>query len=199
MTVLPGPLTSYLKLAATPQAASYARQHTKQEILEWDLPELADTAELLVSELVTNAVKATQQLEPPDQGSSPYGERPAILVWLTSEQGAVLIRVWDSNSQMPARHDADPYAEAGRGVALVAALANDWGAYRKLLGKVTWCLLGLNSNSTIMKDERKHRLAAVMGARYRPTGPASPWFTRSPAIARGGRVRLGPGESAAGL
>jgi anti-sigma regulatory factor (Ser/Thr protein kinase) len=199
MTVLPGPLTSYLKLAATPRAVSYARQHTKQEILEWDLPELADTAELLVSELVTNAVRATHHLEPQDQGSSPYWERPSILVWLTSEQGAVLIRVWDNNSQMPACQDADPYAEAGRGIALVATLADDWGAYRKLLGKVTWCLLCLNSYGAVMKDERKDRLAAVMGARYQPTGPASPWFTRAPAIARGGRVRLGPGKSAAEL
>jgi len=190
MTVLPEPLTSYLKLAATPRAVSHARQHTKQEILEWDLPDLADTAELLVSELVTNAVKATRQ--PQDQG--PSWEHPSVLVWLTSEQGALLIRVWDNNSQMPSRQNADPLAEAGRGVALVAALASDWGAYRKLLGKVTWCLLGLNSDSTVMKDERKDRLAAVMGARYRRPAPSSPWFTRASAIGR-----PGPRESAAEL
>ena len=176
MTVLPRPLTSYLKLAATPRAVLYARQHTKQEVLEWNLPELADTAELLVSELVTNAVKATQDLgsspgPEPAQGPEP----PPILLWLTSEQqGSVLIRVWDNSSQMPVCQDAAPYAEGGRGVALVAALANDWGAYRKLLGKVTWCMLGLNSNGNAMRDERKHQLAAVLGARYYPEEPASP-------------------------
>jgi anti-sigma regulatory factor (Ser/Thr protein kinase) len=195
MTVLPGPLTSYLKLAATPDAVSYARQHAKQEILEWNLPELADTAELLVSELVTNAVKATRDLEPQDQGSSPYRERPSIVLWLTSEQGAVIIRVWDNSSQMPVRRDAGLYAEGGRGVALVAAIANDWGAYRKLLGKVTWCMLASNSDGVAMKDERKHRLAAVMGARYYPTEPASPWFT--PAATRGGRRRRPPPEESA--
>jgi anti-sigma regulatory factor (Ser/Thr protein kinase) len=190
MTVLPGPLTSYLKLAATPDAVSYARQHAKQEILEWNLPELADTAELLVSELVTNAIKATRDLEPQDQGSSGYRERPSIVLWLTSERGAVIIRVWDNSSQMPVRQDAGLYAEGGRGVALVAAIANDWGAYRKLLGKVTWCMLASNSDGVAMKDERKHRLAAVMGARYYPTEPASPWFT--PAATRGGRRRRPP-------
>lgn len=196
MTVLPSPLTSYLKLAATPESVSYARQHAKQEILEWDLPELADTAELLVSELVTNAIKATQDLGPQDQGPSPYWERPSIVLWLTSDHGAVIIRVWDNNSQTPMRRNAGPYAEGGRGVGLVAALAHDWGAYRKVLGKVTWCILASNSNSVVMKEERKHRLAAVMGARYYPTEPASPWFT--PAGTRGGR-RFRPNESAAGL
>ena len=99
------------------------------------------------------------------------------MLWLTSEQGTVIIRVWDNSSQMPVRRDAGLYAEGGRGVALVAAIANDWGAYRKLLGKVTWCMLASNSDGVAMKDERKHRLAAVMGARYYPTEPASPWFT----------------------
>ena len=195
MTVLPGPLTSYLKLAAIPEAASYARQHTKQEILEWNLPELAGTAELLVSELVTNAIKATRDLEPQDQGSSPFLGRPSIVLWLTSERGAVIIRVWDNNGEMPMRQDAGLYAEGGRGVALVAALADDWGAYRKFLGKVTWCMLASNTNGIVMKDERKHRLAAVMGARYYPTEPASPWFT--PAGARGGRRRPPPPEQSA--
>jgi anti-sigma regulatory factor (Ser/Thr protein kinase) len=184
MTVLPGPLTSYLKLAATPQAVSYARQHAKQEILKWNLPELADTVELLVSELVTNAIKATQHQQPLDQRSSLSGERPSIVLWLTSEQGAVIIRVWDNNGQMPMRRDPGPYSEGGRGVGLVAALAHDWGAYRKVFGKVTWCLLASNSNGVPMKEERKHRLAAVMGARYYPTEPPSPWFT--PAGTRGG-------------
>jgi anti-sigma regulatory factor (Ser/Thr protein kinase) len=179
MSVLPRPLTSYLKLAATPQAVSYARRHTKQEILEWDLPELADTAELLVSELVTNAVTASCDLRSsPDPGPSQQSGAPAVVLWLTSEQeGSVLIRVWDCSSQMPVRQDPEPYAEGGRGVALVAALATDWGAYRKRFGKVTWCLLGSNSNGNVMKDERKHRLASVLGARYYPEAPSSPWFT----------------------
>ncbi len=186
MTVLPRPLTSYLKLAATPRAVLYARQHTKQEVLEWDLPELADTAELLVSELVTNAVKATQDLgSSPDPGPAPEPEPPPILLWLTSEQqGSVLIRVWDNSSQMPVCQDAAPYAEGGRGVALVAALANDWGAYRKLLGKVTWCMLGLNSNGNAMRDERKHQLAAVQGALLPGRTGQPPWFTPAQAVAR---------------
>ena len=148
-----------------------------------------------MSELVTNAIKATRDLEPQDQGSSPFLGRPSIVLWLTSERGAVIIRVWDNNGEMPMRQDAGLYAEGGRGVALVAALADDWGAYRKFLGKVTWCMLASNSNGIAMKDERKHRLAAVMGARYYPTEPASPWFT--PAASRGGGPRRPPPEESA--
>jgi hypothetical protein len=52
------------------------------------------------------------------------------------------IHVWDGNSQMPARRDATPDAEGGRGLLLVDALGTDWGAYRTHDGKVVWVIIG---------------------------------------------------------
>ena len=65
-THLPGPTApnpcyvrqSHLVLAALPSAVPRARLHARLVLAEWDLKPLADTAELIVSELVTNAVRA---------------------------------------------------------------------------------------------------------------------------------------------
>ena len=52
------PLCSYLELPALPESARSARLHARNILRQWDLEALADTVELLVSELVTNAVRA---------------------------------------------------------------------------------------------------------------------------------------------
>ena len=51
----PWPLQTHLPLGALPSAVSCARGHVRTVALEWGLPDLAETAELLASELVTNA------------------------------------------------------------------------------------------------------------------------------------------------
>ena len=53
------PFASYLELGALPGAVPCARLHTKQVLWEWHLDDLAATAELLVSELVTNSQRAS--------------------------------------------------------------------------------------------------------------------------------------------
>jgi hypothetical protein len=53
----------------------------------------------------------------------------------------MLIRVWDASSQMPARQDARPDDESGRGLMLVDCLASEWGAYREENGKVVWVII----------------------------------------------------------
>ena len=54
------PLRSYLQLGALPGAVPCARLHTKLVLWEWGLDRLVETAELLVSEIITNAVQAPQ-------------------------------------------------------------------------------------------------------------------------------------------
>ena len=61
------PLQSNLKLGAYPTAASCARLHAKSVAWEWGLSELAETVELVVSELTTNGVKAAAALQDPDE------------------------------------------------------------------------------------------------------------------------------------
>jgi anti-sigma regulatory factor (Ser/Thr protein kinase) len=105
---------------------------------EWGLPDLADTAELVASELVTNAVQASQRL----RARADLAIVPVIRISLVSDQISMVIRVWDGNDEMPVRHDADPDEIRGRGLMIIESLATDWGTYRKGDGKVVWAVIG---------------------------------------------------------
>jgi anti-sigma regulatory factor (Ser/Thr protein kinase) len=129
------PLISHLDLAALPTAVSCARRHAKAVVLEYGLPTLADTIELIVSEIVTNAVRATSFFRDDSLAT------PVVRLWMASDLHCVLIRVWDASSQMPARQDARPEDESGRGLMLVDCLASEWGVYRKQNGKVVWVIV----------------------------------------------------------
>lgn len=125
-------LCSYLELAALDTAIPCARLHAKTAVLGWGLPSApADTTELVVSELVTNSVRASAGLL-----------SPVVRLWLISDRTRVLIQVWDGADEMPARQDAGPDSEAGRGLMLVAALVSQWGSGRANGGgKVTWAVV----------------------------------------------------------
>ncbi|MFJ8042589.1 ATP-binding protein [Kitasatospora sp. NPDC096147] len=90
----------------------------------WGVPELADTAELLTSELVTNALLHT--------------ERGAVLDAVLSPEQRLRIEVQDGATRLPGRRVASETATSGRGLQLVEALADDWGVQLRGDGKVTW-------------------------------------------------------------
>ena len=122
-----GPLTSHLELGALDSAVPCARLHTRQVVREWGRPDLADTAELLVSELITNAIRASVGVM-----------SPAVALWLFSDGRHVAIHVWDGSGERPARRDAGADSESGRGLLLVDSLSRDWGSYPRVGGKVVW-------------------------------------------------------------
>ena len=82
MTPHQWPLRSYLELGALPTAVPCARLHARHLLWEWGLSEAAADAELLVSELVTNAVKAMA-----DQ------QQAAIRLQLSSDNTCVRVEV----------------------------------------------------------------------------------------------------------
>lgn len=139
MTPHQWPLRSYLELGALPTAVPCARLHARHLLWEWGLNGLAADIELLVSELVTNAVKATAELQ-----------QAAILLRLSSDSARVLIEVWDADPQPPVPkelgHDGtpDPQEEGGRGLFLIAVLSARWNWYptQEPAGKVVWCEMG---------------------------------------------------------
>ena len=100
------PLVSTLPpLAALPTAPACARGHVRAVAHEWGLPEdLASTAELLMSELVTNAVQASQRLT----ARADLASMPVIRIWLTSDGPSIVICVWDASDALPALRDAGP-------------------------------------------------------------------------------------------
>jgi anti-sigma regulatory factor (Ser/Thr protein kinase) len=121
------------EMGALPGAVPCARLHTRQVLWEWGLQESADTTELLVSELVTNAVHITRAAA----AGTP------VRLWLVSDRAQVVIWVWDASPLPPARTDADGDAEHGRGLMLVQALSTKWGwdFPQGLGGKAVWAQL----------------------------------------------------------
>jgi anti-sigma regulatory factor (Ser/Thr protein kinase) len=125
-------LRSFLPLGALPTAIACARLHTKHVLLDWGLNSLIDDAELIVSELMTNAFDASVVLP----------HVPPIALRLFSDKERLIIEVWDQSPDDLVTRQADADAEGGRGLTVIAALSHAWGverlAYRR---KVVWCEL----------------------------------------------------------
>jgi anti-sigma regulatory factor (Ser/Thr protein kinase) len=132
------PRTSLLALGALPTAPSCARLHAGAILHEWGLVDLSETAELVVSELMTNAVLAAAELP----GAFRLG-LPVVHLRLLADQHGLVIEVWDGNPQAPALTEAGPEDESGRGLMLVDALCERWGSevVSGWNGKVVWAEL----------------------------------------------------------
>jgi anti-sigma regulatory factor (Ser/Thr protein kinase) len=127
------PQTSHLQLGPLLSAASNARAHTRAVLAEWGLAELAETAELLVSEIATNALRASRALSQPLP--SP------VHLWLRADRLGLVATVWDANPQPPIRRKAGHDAVSGRGLTIIEALSSRWGWYEPhdMGGKCVWC------------------------------------------------------------
>jgi hypothetical protein len=137
------PLRSGLELGALPSAVPCARLHTRLVLAEWGLKTHIETAELLVSELVTNGVQASEgMIGCRYQGRWKPGV-PPVRMWLCSDRQSVLVQVWDGNDRRPERKEVDLDAVGGRGLLLVEALSAEWGTYtpERSTGKVVWALI----------------------------------------------------------
>jgi hypothetical protein len=126
-------LRTHLELGACTSAVPCARGHVRSVAIEWGLRDLAGTSELLASELVTNAINASQH-----PGSS---EPPVVCLWLVSDQISLIIHVWDACQEMPVRKDADTDDLSGRGLMIIGTLSAEWGSYREARGKVVWAMV----------------------------------------------------------
>ncbi len=104
-----------------------ARRLVRRTLAGWGLAELTDSAELLVSEIVTNAVR--------------YAERPVSMRLLRTD--SLRCEVGDDSTQLPRGRWARPTDETGRGLHVVSALAQRWGAADVSGGKVVWFELDL--------------------------------------------------------
>jgi anti-sigma regulatory factor (Ser/Thr protein kinase) len=124
------PLRDYIELGALPGAVPCARLHARQLMWEWRLTGLSESVELLVSELVTNGITASQSLK----------QAFPVRLWLLSDKARALILVWDASPRTPARIERNEEAENGRGLLLVEAISNQWNWYRTedIGGKVVW-------------------------------------------------------------
>ncbi|MFI9807230.1 SpoIIE family protein phosphatase [Streptomyces sp. NPDC052301] len=114
-------------LPREPRSVGRAREYARAQLLSWDLEPLVDTTELLVSELVTNALR--------------YGEGEIRLRLLLDR--TLVCEVWDSGLVQPRRRRARDTDEGGRGLQLVGLLSAAWGSRRTPRGKTVWFELPL--------------------------------------------------------
>ena len=138
------PFQSCLELGALPSAVPCARLHSRQVLWEWGLRALADSVELIVSELVTNGLRASEGLTGSRYAGLWTPGVPPLRLWLHGDDKRIVIQVWDGNDKLPIRQMANASAESGRGLLLVEAVSTTWGSYQAQgsTGKVVWALVG---------------------------------------------------------
>ncbi len=145
------PRTHYiasLRLSAVLTAVSLSREFIRQTLQQWQLKEHIDSAELIVSELVTNAVKMTGIPDPDPKWSDIQGHH-LIGVQLRSVDGKLYVEVWDPGTGSPVVPEQSLDAEGGRGLFLVETLSKRWDVYRpRRGGKVVWAELALSDPMT---------------------------------------------------
>jgi anti-sigma regulatory factor (Ser/Thr protein kinase) len=133
----PRPHRLYVELAAHPGAVPYARRCTRQTLAAWKLGGIADDVELVVSELVTNAVRAARGM----QDAAP------VALYLALERGRLFVLAWDCCPDLPVLRAHPDDAQSGRGLELVAALSADWGAAAEPGGKVVFAMFDLHRHT----------------------------------------------------
>ena len=129
------PLQDFLELGALVSAVPCARLHARQVLWEWGIGNLGDSTELLVTELITNAVSASREMT----------RVSAVQLWLLSDSARILILVWDASPQHPVLMGVTDEAEHGRGLMLVEAVSEQWGWYSPEDGdgKFVWAIARL--------------------------------------------------------
>ncbi|MFF8506963.1 SpoIIE family protein phosphatase [Streptomyces sp. NPDC015492] len=120
-----------MDLPSDPAAVSGARRFASDVLATWGLEDLSFTTELIVSELVTNAIR--------------YGKSPVQLRLIL--QSTLTCEVSDASSTAPHLRRARTYDEGGRGLLLVAQCAERWGTRHGREGKVIWAEQALPADS----------------------------------------------------
>lgn len=120
-------------LDAEPATAGEARSLVRAAIADWDVPVDPSVAELLTSEIVTNAIR--------------YEVTDSIRLHITCSCGHLRVYVHDSCRSAPLAADVAPDAEAGRGLLLVSLLSTTWGWFRTRTGKAVYFTLALDRGS----------------------------------------------------
>lgn len=110
-------------LPASPIAAPVARQLLGRACRSWAVADLLESAELVASELVANAVR--------------HAAGPVVLT-VSLHQGHLQISVGDESPALPHLYPASATDEHGRGLLMIEALCADWGTTSVGAGKIVW-------------------------------------------------------------
>ncbi|MEU1271564.1 SpoIIE family protein phosphatase [Streptomyces sp. NPDC005799] len=125
---LPATRVATWHIPADPSLVAPIRKQVVEQLDTWELQEAAFTAELVVSELVTNAIR--------------YGAHP-IRLRLIHDESTLICEVSDTSHTAPHLRRAKTWDEGGRGLLLVAQLTQRWGSRHTGEGKTIWAEIGL--------------------------------------------------------
>ncbi|MFD7436190.1 SpoIIE family protein phosphatase [Streptomyces sp. NPDC059861] len=125
---LPASRVATWDIPADPALVAPVRKQVIEQLGVWGLEEAGFTTELVVSELVTNAIR--------------YGARP-IRLRLIHDTARLICEVSDTNHSAPHLRRAKTWDEGGRGLLLVAQLTQRWGSRHTPEGKTIWAELAL--------------------------------------------------------
>lgn len=142
---LPAEAVGDWRLPAEARSVARARELACGQLAAWGLESLADTAELLVSELVTNALRHG------------HGE---IRLRLLRDR-TVVCEVWDAHRAQPRRRRARDTDEGGRGLQLVDLLSESWGSRPTPHGKAVWFALALPDGAAAAREAAPERLLSL--------------------------------------
>ncbi|MFG2883771.1 ATP-binding protein [Streptomyces sp. NPDC048297] len=127
-------------LPARYEAVGDARRFTRDTLERWDVGDHFDDICLVVSELVTNALRHAL----PDGTARGAEDPPRVRLHLMRWTGRLVCAVRDPSNETPVPRDSDDFsAESGRGLFLVDSFADSWGWHPlagTLSGKVVWAL-----------------------------------------------------------
>jgi anti-sigma regulatory factor (Ser/Thr protein kinase) len=147
-SVVGWPLSSVMPLEARPSAAKVARGYIRTILNGWCMSHLADDAEIVLSELVANAINAS---------GAPSPAMPWLLkvrVCLFTDGMRFRVEVWDQAPGIPAVRPTGSDAESGRGLEMVEAIATDWGWFPAFTGKCVWAEMTVLSVMKVRKHPR---------------------------------------------
>jgi anti-sigma regulatory factor (Ser/Thr protein kinase) len=163
-------------LPADPAIVAEARAAAARQLAAWGLQDLTDSTELLVSELVTNAIRHAQ---------------PPIQLRLTQDS-VLSCEVSDGSSTSPHLRRADRYDEGGRGLMLVAQFAERWGTRHTRSGKTIWAEQSLprSAGAPRLRASRHYGRNQASSCRLAqlPSVRACPGVTEAPGSVRHSRV-----------
>jgi len=125
---LPASQVATWDIPADPALVSPIRKQVVTQLDRWDQSDAAFTAELVVSELVTNALR--------------YGAHP-IRLRLIHDASTLICEVSDTSHTAPHLRRAKTWDEGGRGLLLVAQLTQRWGSRHTAEGKTIWAEISL--------------------------------------------------------
>ncbi|MFM9442604.1 ATP-binding protein [Streptomyces acidiscabies] len=139
-------LSAEWSVLTDPSHVGVVRRQAASQVTAWELAELADTVSLLLSELLTNALKA----------SSPTGE--PVTARLSYAERTLEIAVSDMNDERPELSVPPVEQEGGRGLLVVATLSKDWGTRPNATGpgKTVWCTVAVPPPSSGPRTTHLH-------------------------------------------